>query len=56
MELGALRSMKPRRPSRRQGRARAIVRFTAWTTYRGTNCLGPTAYVDEVVHKPPQAF
>lgn len=30
-----------------------IARFTTWTTYEGTNCLGPTATVDALVKPSP---
>ncbi|MES1186956.1 MAG: hypothetical protein ABUL60_24290 [Myxococcales bacterium] len=30
-------------------KAGTVVRFTAWTTYEGTNCAGPTATVDALV-------
>ena len=30
------------------------VRFTTWTTYQGTNCIGPTATVDALVKAYPR--
>ena len=30
-----------------------MVRFTTWTTYEGTNCVGPTATVDALVRSFP---